>query len=73
MANAYNLYLQAVRIDPTAVRPRSNLVHAALVLGRPIPAEVAAAPGPVSSSSSSSSAPASPLSKEPAATPAATP
>jgi Flp pilus assembly protein TadD len=68
MANAYDLYLQAVRIDPTAVRPRSNLVHAALALGRSIPAEVAAAPAPVSSS-----APSSPLSKEPAATPAATP
>ncbi len=68
MANAYDLYLQAVRIDPTAVRPRSNLVHAAVVLGRPIPAEVAAAPGPVSSSSSSS-APTPPLSKEPVATP----
>ncbi len=67
MANAYDLYLEAVRIDPNAVRPRSNLVHAAVVLGRPIPAEVATAPA------ASSSAPSSPLSKEPAATPAATP
>jgi Flp pilus assembly protein TadD len=63
MANAYDLYLQAVRIDPTAVRPRSNLVHAALVLGRPIPAEAA----PVSPASSPAPSPA--LSKEPAATP----
>jgi Flp pilus assembly protein TadD len=61
MANAYDLYLEAVRIDPNAVRPRSNLVHAALVLGRPIPAEVAAKP--------SASAPAPALSKEPVATP----
>jgi Flp pilus assembly protein TadD len=63
MSNAYDLYLQAVRIDPTAVRPRSNLVHAAVVLGRPIPAEVAAAPA----ASSPGSSPA--LSKEPVATP----
>jgi len=63
MSNAYDLYLQAVRIDPTAVRPRSNLVHAAVVLGRPIPAEVAAAPAP----SSPASSPA--LSKAPVATP----
>ena len=67
MANAYDLYLQAVRIDPTAVRPRSNLVHAAVVLGRPIPAEVAAAPAASSPSSSSPSSPA--LSKEPVANP----
>lgn len=63
MANAYDLYLQAVRLDPSAVRPRSNLVHAALMLGRPIPADVtapAAAPAP---------AVPPPLSKEPAATP----
>ena len=39
MANAYDLYLQAVRLNPTAVRPRSNLIHAAM-LGRPVPAEV---------------------------------
>jgi Flp pilus assembly protein TadD len=61
MANAYDLYLQAVRIDPNAVRPRSNLVHAAVVLGRPIPAEVAATPP--------ASPPAPALSKEPVATP----
>ena len=68
MANAYDLYLQAVRIDPTAVRPRSNLVHAAVVLGRPIPAEVAAVPAPVSSPAAPAASP-SALSKEPAATP----
>jgi Flp pilus assembly protein TadD len=72
MANAYDLYLKAVRLDPTAVHPRSNLVHAALVLGRPIPAEVAAAPAPISPPAASSASPAaSPpaLSKEPVATP----
>ncbi|HLK93987.1 MAG TPA: tetratricopeptide repeat protein [Polyangia bacterium] len=44
MANAYDLYLQAVRLDPSAVRARTNLTHAALVLGRQLPADVAAAP-----------------------------
>jgi Flp pilus assembly protein TadD len=68
MANAYDLYLQAVRLDPTAVRPRSNLVHAALVLGRPVPAEVAATPVPASPPTSPSGSPPA-LSKEPAATP----
>ena len=41
MANAYEQYLEAVRLDPAAVRARSNLVHAAAVLGRPVPAEAA--------------------------------
>jgi len=41
MANAYEEYLEAVRLDPAAARPRSNLVHAAQVLGRPVPPEAA--------------------------------
>ena len=41
MANAYDLYVEAVRLDPKAERARSNLVHAALVLGRPVPPEAA--------------------------------
>jgi Flp pilus assembly protein TadD len=49
MANAYDLYLQSVRIDPTAGRARSNLVHAAIVLGRPVPPD-AVVPAPASSS-----------------------
>jgi Flp pilus assembly protein TadD len=71
MANAYDLYLQAVRLDPAAVRPRSNLIHAALMLGRPVPAEVAAAPAPVSAPAPPAASPVSPaaLGKEPAATP----
>ena len=44
MNNAYELYLQSVRIDPTADRARSNLVHAAVVLGRPVPPEATAPP-----------------------------
>ena len=39
MANAYELYVEALRLDPTVARARSNLVHAALVLGRPVPPE----------------------------------
>jgi Flp pilus assembly protein TadD len=39
MANAYELYVEALRLDPKAERARSNLVHAALVLGRPVPPE----------------------------------
>ncbi len=46
MANAYDLYVEAVRLDPKAERPRSNLVHAAVILGRPVPPE-AAAPAPI--------------------------
>jgi Flp pilus assembly protein TadD len=41
MANAFDLYLQAVQLDPKAVHARSNLVHAAQVLGRPVPPEAA--------------------------------
>jgi Flp pilus assembly protein TadD len=42
MANAYDLYVEAVRLDPKADRARSNLVHAAVVLGRPVPPEAVA-------------------------------
>jgi Flp pilus assembly protein TadD len=42
MANAYELYVQAVRLDPKIDRARSNLVHAAIVLGRPVPPEASA-------------------------------
>jgi Flp pilus assembly protein TadD len=45
MANAYDLYIEAVRLDPKGEHARSNLVHAALVLGRPVPPE-AAPPAP---------------------------
>jgi Tfp pilus assembly protein PilF len=62
LANAYDLYLQAVRLDPKAPRPRSNLVHAAAVLGRPVPPEVAPAPAPELVSPPD-------LSKQPAANP----
>jgi len=37
---AYDLYLEAARLDPKSNRARSNLVHAAAALGREIPADV---------------------------------
>jgi Flp pilus assembly protein TadD len=45
MNNAYQLYLEAVRLDPKAGHARQNLVHAAAALGRPTPPE-AAPPAP---------------------------
>jgi Flp pilus assembly protein TadD len=39
MSNAYSLYVESVQIDPTAARPRANLVHAAEILGRTLPPE----------------------------------
>jgi Flp pilus assembly protein TadD len=39
MNNAYQLYLEAVRLDPAADHARRNLVHAAAMLGRPVPPE----------------------------------
>jgi Flp pilus assembly protein TadD len=39
MNNAYDMYLEAVRLDPSAQKARSNLVHAAQELGRPVPTE----------------------------------
>jgi Flp pilus assembly protein TadD len=44
LANAYDLYLEALRLDPKATRARSNLVHAALVLGRQVPPEAGQQP-----------------------------
>ena len=50
LSNAYDLYLQSVRIDPTADRARSNLVHAALAQGRPVPPEAIPPAKPMSES-----------------------
>jgi len=44
MANAYDMYLEAVRLDPHAARARSNLMHAALALKRPVPPEATTPP-----------------------------
>lgn len=46
LANAYELYVEALRLDPKVEKARSNLVHAALVLGRPVPPEAVAPPAP---------------------------
>ena len=58
MANAFDLYLEAVRLDPKGERARSNLVHAALVLGRPVPAEAAQAAPPPEGAAGAAGAPA---------------
>jgi Flp pilus assembly protein TadD len=38
LANAYALYEEAVKLDPRSTRARSDLAHAAAILGRPAPA-----------------------------------
>jgi Flp pilus assembly protein TadD len=45
LPRAYDLYLEATSLDPKSTHARSNLVHAAQVLGREVP--VAAVPAPV--------------------------
>lgn len=37
LTNAYDLYVEATRMDPQSKRARSNLVHVAELLGRPAP------------------------------------
>ncbi|MDB4979968.1 MAG: Tetratricopeptide 2 repeat protein [Myxococcales bacterium] len=51
LKQAFDLYREATELDPKSQHARSNLVHAALVLGRPVPTSEAQ-PGPGSSSSS---------------------
>jgi Flp pilus assembly protein TadD len=41
LKNAYDLYLEATRLDPKSTHARQNLVHAAQVLGREVPPAVA--------------------------------
>lgn len=45
LPRAYDLYLEATKLDPKSTHARSNLVHAAQILGREVPA--AALPPPV--------------------------
>jgi Flp pilus assembly protein TadD len=40
MAHAYDLYMEAARLDPASTRARANLVHAAGALGRPVPTTI---------------------------------
>jgi len=44
LPRAYELYLEAASLDPKSTHARSNLVHAAQVLGRPLPVVEVAAP-----------------------------
>jgi Flp pilus assembly protein TadD len=44
LPRAYNLYLEATELDPKSTHARSNLVHAAQVLGRAVPASAPAVP-----------------------------
>jgi len=45
LPRAFDLYLEATKLDPKSTHARSNLVHAAQILGREVPA--AALPAPV--------------------------
>jgi Flp pilus assembly protein TadD len=63
LKQAFDLYREATELDPKSQHARSNLVHAALVLGRPLPVSSTSTsepPGPVSSAGPSPVAPASP-------------
>jgi Flp pilus assembly protein TadD len=57
LGHAYDLYLEAARLDPSSSRARSNLVHAAEVLGRPVPADVSPTVGAPPAPAPSPSAP----------------
>jgi Flp pilus assembly protein TadD len=46
LKSAYDLYLEAARLDPKSTHAHSNLVHAAAVLGRDVPADVSPPPAP---------------------------
>jgi Flp pilus assembly protein TadD len=60
LGNAYDLYLEAIRLDPKIPKARSNLVHAAAVLGRPVPPEAAAPPAAPPAAGSPATSPAAP-------------
>jgi Flp pilus assembly protein TadD len=77
LTNAYDAYLAALRLDPAAGKARSNLVHAATVLGRPLPTEaqvpVAAAAVPPSSEAAAPSGAPEATMEGPSEAPAAAP
>jgi Flp pilus assembly protein TadD len=70
LANAYDAYLAALRLDPAAGKARSNLVHAAAVLGRPVPTEAQAPVTPAVPAAPSPDSGAQPSSTPDAITPA---
>jgi Flp pilus assembly protein TadD len=45
LKQAFDLYCEAVRLDPAAVAPRSNLSRVAELLERPLPGDLQATPG----------------------------
>ena len=47
LPRAYDLYLEATSLDPKSTHARSNLVHAAQVLGKPVPLDVVRETAPV--------------------------
>jgi Flp pilus assembly protein TadD len=87
LKRAYDLYLEASTLDPKSTHARSNLVHAAQVLGREVPASnvpdamqvvvptktVAAAPADPGPALFGPPGPDAPLLAAPASTPASTP
>ncbi len=76
MSNAFQLYLEAIRLDPSAGHARQNLVHAAAVLGRPVPPEATppvAAPAPADAVLPAGAAVPAAAPPVPAAAPAAAP
>jgi Flp pilus assembly protein TadD len=44
LKNAFDLYNEAVRLDPVSMRLRENLIHAAERLGKPLPGDLPAVP-----------------------------
>jgi Flp pilus assembly protein TadD len=57
LANAYELYVEAARLDPKSQRARLNLAHAAAVTGRPVPVALQLAPASLDAAAVTSPAP----------------
>jgi Flp pilus assembly protein TadD len=57
LSNAYALYSEAAHLDPKSQRARLNLVHAAEILGRPVPATLISATSVTSETIPTSAAP----------------
>ena len=60
LPRAFDLYREATELDPKSQHARGNLVHAALVLGREVPASAAPPVTEVAVPASPSAVPASP-------------
>jgi Flp pilus assembly protein TadD len=66
LKNAYELYAEAVRLDPASTKVRSNLANAAHVLGRELPPDLPPVPP---AAATSSGPPAVPILSTPSAQP----